>query len=322
MPFTKLKSRKLMESSEEGEIKFKDGLLAFKQRFEHKIIKKIGEGTFGHVFLSLFASQQYALKKIAVDGEEGISITTLREILILKKLDHKNIIKILDIITDIKHEKVEFDRKNVELYVVFPYYKFDLLNLLSKNEIAPNDIKYIAKQIVEGLKYLHKNKVIHRDLKSANILLDEKLNTVIADFGLARNFDKYENFTTGLITLWYRPPEILLGSSRYTEAVDIWSLGCIIAELYVRSPILPGENEMEQLQKIIYLCGTINERTFPGVSELKYYDNMSLPQGINKIKQLFSKFDKNLPDLLQSLLNVDPRKRLNSSQILHHPYFK
>ncbi len=219
-------------------------------------VNQVGEGTFGKVYkaklktfnkkLSHGKSEFVALKKILVENErEGFPITAIREIMILKKLNHPNIISLYDIITSKANAKNNF-KGNV--YLVFEYMEHDLSGLLArKYDFSVPMIKNIIKQIFKGTDFMHGDNIMHRDLKPANILVNNLGEVKIGDFGLARNFSKInisgsfsKKYTNGVVTLWYRAPELLLGSYFYGPSLDVWSLGCMLAELILGYPLFRG----------------------------------------------------------------------------------
>ncbi|CAI9551022.1 unnamed protein product [Staurois parvus] len=184
-----------------------------------------------------------ALKKVRLDNEkEGFPITAIREIKILRQLNHQSIINMKEIVTD----KGAF-------YLVFEYMDHDLMGLLESGLVHFNElhIKSFMKQLMEGLDYCHKKNFLHRDIKCSNILLNNRGQIKLADFGLARLYSSEERpYTNKVITLWYRPPELLLGEERYTPAIDVWSCGCILGELFTKKPIFQANQELAQLELI------------------------------------------------------------------------
>lgn len=207
-------------------------------------VDQVGEGTFGKVYKARYKSSNknnlkttsefVALKKILVDNEkEGFPLTAIREIMILKRLNHKNIINLLEIVTS-KPSQSNRNRGNV--YLVFDYMEHDLSGLICrKYDFTLAKIKCILKQILLGLEYLHDHNIIHRDIKGANILINNKGEVKLADFGLARLHNPNQNinkiYTNRVVTLWYRSPELLLGATNYGPAIDMWSVGCVFSEL-------------------------------------------------------------------------------------------
>lgn len=219
-------------------------------------LEQIGEGTYGQVYMAREkkTGEIVALKKIRMDNEkEGFPITAIREIKILKKLQHDNVIKLKEIVTSQGPEGDEQEKLGVDsnkykgnIYMVFEYMDHDLTGLADRPGLRFTipQIKCYMKQLLTGLHYCHINQVLHRDIKGSNLLIDNEGNLKLADFGLARSFsgDHNANLTNRVITLWYRPPELLLGATKYGPAVDMWSVGCIFAELLYGKPILLGKN--------------------------------------------------------------------------------
>lgn len=201
--------------------------------------KKIGSGTYSNVYEALDTefNQTVALKKIILNENEGIPSTTLREISILKILNHKNIINLLNII-----HKEEF------LIMVLEYVEYDLLTFIEKFQHTKLSLIH---QLIYGLHFIHSNNIIHRDLKPANILVTKHGQLKIADFGLARIVNLMDSgYSSEVITLWYRPPELLNNTAFYSFEVDIWSLGCIIYEIITNKPLFFGKNKEHQLELI------------------------------------------------------------------------
>lgn len=255
-------------------------------------VDQVGEGTFGKVYKAkiknvptggknLVQGQHVALKKILMDNEkEGFPITAIREIMILKRLNHQNIINLIEIVTSKPSEKNKL-RGNV--YLVFEYMEHDLAALIdNKISFSVSQIKCILFQILTGVQYMHSNNIIHRDIKGANILINNQGHVKIADFGLARihnpNPNVSKQYTNRVVTLWYRSPELLLGSTNYGPSVDIWSVGCLFSELLTGVSPFRGSKENEQVEKIFEKCGTPNEETWPRVSSLRYYSTLSPKQ--------------------------------------------
>nr|AEE62859.1 unknown [Dendroctonus ponderosae] len=184
-------------------------------------------------------------------------------------------------------------------------------------------------QLLNGLYYIHFNKILHRDMKAANVLITKGGILKLADFGLARAFSTSKTgvpnrFTNRVVTLWYRPPELLLGDRNYGPPVDLWGAGCIMAEMWTRSPIMQGNSEQQQLTLISQLCGSINPTSWPGVEKLDMYNNMELPQEQKrKVKERLRPYMKDpwAVDLLDKLLTLDPSKRLDADGALNHDFF-
>lgn len=296
---------------------------------KYEIIFKIGQGTFGEVFKAREdcpGGKVVALKKILMDNEqEGFPITALREIKILQLLKHENIVSLHEIC----RSKAQAMRKfKPSIFLVFEFCEHDLAGLLKNSEITfqPSEKKKIAHQLFNGLHYIHKNKILHRDMKTANILITRNGVLKLADFGLARAFSFRDRvkYTNRVVTLWYRPPELLLGEREYGPEVDMWGAGCIVAELWTGTPLMQGNTEQEQLNLICNLCGSITPEVWPGVTKLDLYRNMQLPDNkVRKIKERLRHFarDSHALDLLDKLFILDPSKRANSEDALDHDFF-
>ncbi|KAG8943456.1 serine/threonine protein kinase, CMGC, CDC2/CDK sub [Tulasnella sp. 424] len=294
--------------------------------------KKLGEGTFGQVFEATHKETRavVALKKILMHNEsQGLPITAVREIKLLKKLKHPNVIELVDLVfsdpTPEDKQKNGNDRKII--WMAFPYMDHDLAGLLKNPTISlqPSHIKLFMKQLLEGTSYLHRNHILHRDIKSANLLIDKEGCLKIADFGLARPISKEwgakRGFTNCVVTRWYRPPELLLGAKVYDGAVDMWGIGCILAEMFERNPIMQGQEDIHQLTLIFQLCGTPDESTWPGWRQLPGAEGYQPVHHQRMIGQRFRMLNNETSDLLIGLLTLDPSRRLTADQALDHVYF-
>ncbi|KAG4909303.1 hypothetical protein JHK87_055419 [Glycine soja] len=282
-------------------------------------LEQIGEGTYGQVYMAreIKTGEIVALKKIRMDNErEGFPITAIREIKILKKLHHENVINLKEIVTSPGPEKDEQGRPDGNkykggIYMVFEYMDHDLTGLADRPgmRFTVPQIKCYMRQLLTGLHYCHVNQVLHRDIKGSNLLIDNEGNLKLADFGLARSFSNEHNanLTNRVITLWYRPPELLLGTTRYGPAVDMWSVGCIFAELLHGKPIFPGKDEPEQLNKIFELCGAPDEVNWPGVSKTPWYNQFKPTRPMKRrLREVFRHFDRHALELLEKMLTLDP----------------
>jgi len=291
-------------------------------------IEKIGEGTYGIVYKARDkVTQQFvALKKIRLETEsEGVPSTAIREISLLKELEHPAIVQLLDV--------VHSDQK---LYLVFEFLDKDLKKFMDDYAAVqrlagvtdphlglPEDlVKSYLRQLLEGISYCHKHRVLHRDLKPQNLLIDSHGAIKLADFGLARAFGlPVRSYTHEVVTLWYRAPEILLGSKFYSCSVDTWSLGCIAAEMISRRPLFPGDSEIDQLFRIFRSLGTPTEALWPGVSSLPDYKPVFPrwePQGITQVLPLT--LAPGGHDLLTQLLEYNPDRRISAKAALEHEY--
>ncbi|KAL3850215.1 hypothetical protein ACJIZ3_012097 [Penstemon smallii] len=298
-------------------------------------LEMIGEGTFGQVYMAkeTETGEIVALKKIRMDkGREGFPFTAIREIKILQKLDHENVIKLKEVVISTDPEKHESGRPEDNKYkggifMVLEYMDHDLTGLAARPGIkfSVPQIKCYMQQLLKGLHYCHVNEVLHRDLKGSNLLIDNKGNLKLADFGLARfsPVERNADLTNNVITLRYRPPELLLGTTKYDKAVDMWSVGCIFGELLNGTPIFDAIDEVGQLRKIFDICGTPTEANWPGVSKLPLYNQLNL-KGLVKgrLRQHFKHFDPHALDLLDRMLDLVPNLRISANDALDAYYFR
>ncbi|KAL1409496.1 Cyclin-dependent kinase catalytic subunit [Vanrija albida] len=282
-------------------------------------LEKVGEGTYGVVYKArdVNTGQIVALKKIRLEAEdEGVPSTSIREISLLKELSKDdNIVKLFDIV-----------HSDSKLYLVFEFLDLDLKRYMDsigdKDGLGPNMVKKFCYQLVKGLYYCHAHRVLHRDLKPQNLLIDKEGNLKLADFGLARAFGiPLRTYTHEVVTLWYRAPEVLLGSRHYSTAIDMWSVGCIFAEMAMRQPLFPGDSEIDEIFRIFRLLGTPNEDVWPGVKQLPDY-KATFPQwNAVDLKTAVRGLDANGLDLLAQTLIYDPAHRISAKRALQHPYF-
>ncbi|GIY09024.1 cyclin-dependent kinase 9 [Caerostris darwini] len=297
---------------------------------KYEKLAKIGQGTFGEVFKAVHRSSRkvVALKKVLMENEkEGFPITALREIKILQLLKHENIVNLIEICSSKATSSSKYPRTT--FYLVFDFCEHDLAGLLSnvKVKFSLGEIKMIMKQILRGLYFIHSNKILHRDMKAANILITKNGVLKLADFGLARAFGGYNQpnrYTNRVVTLWYRPPELLLGERNYGPPIDIWGAGCIMAEMWTRSPIMQGVNEQHQLNLICQFCGSIVPETFPGCETLELYKQIRLPKDLKrKVKERLKPWvkDENALELLDKMLQIHPSRRIDSDNALDHDFF-
>lgn len=289
----------------------------------YKDLSIIGEGTFGQVYKARDPDKgtYVALKRVRLENErDGFPITAVREIKILRQLNHKNIVNLIEIVTD-KTDVLEFRKDRGSFYLVFEYMDHDLMGLLVSGKVtfSENNIAHIMIQLLEGLRYCHRNNFLHRDIKCSNILVNNDGQVKLADFGLARlyNSDDVERpYTNKVITLWYRPPELLLGEERYGKPVDVWSCGCILGELFTKEPMFRGATELAQLDKIFAVCGTDSSllREYPTYKPKKLYPR--------RLRTDYMKLPPLALDLLDQMLLLDPRKRISCEAALEHDWFK
>jgi cyclin-dependent kinase 9 len=330
---------------------------------KYEKITKIGQGTFGEVFKarlrrkeagSKSGDQLVALKKILMENEkEGFPITALREIKILQLLKHDNVVNLIEICRCKPKNNVSNNsssgissnnnsRNNpltaaaaspipspkATFYLVFEFCEHDLAGLISNSNVKFTlpDVKKVMQQLLEGLYFIHSNKILHRDMKAANILITKEGVLKLADFGLARaiSVSKQNRYTNRVVTLWYRPPELLLGERNYGPPVDLWGAGCIMAEMWTRSPIMQGTSEQHQLTLISQLCGSITPDVWPGVEKLELFNKMDLKKDLRRrVKERLGPMVKDpfAQDLLDRLLTLDPQKRIDADSALNHDFF-
>jgi len=281
-------------------------------------VEKIGEGTYGVVYRARDRNtgMTIALKKIRLEQEEeGVPSTAIREISLLKELDHNNVVRLEDV--------VHSDKK---LYLVFEYLDLDLKKHMDSHPTFGTDhrlVKYYLYQMLQGIAYCHSHRVLHRDLKPQNLLLDRQNNSLkLADFGLARAFGiPVRAYTHEVVTLWYRAPEILLGAKHYSTPVDVWSLGCIFAEMINMKPLFPGDSEIDELFKIFRLLGTPNEQTWPGVSQFADFKDTFPKWDRVPWRDMVPSLDQMGLDLLSQMLRYEPQHRITARAAVQHPYF-
>ncbi|KAL9255347.1 putative serine/threonine-protein kinase [Drosera capensis] len=290
-----------------------------RQAESFKKLDKIGQGTYSNVYKARDLEQKkvVALKKVRFDNLEPESVRFMaREIHILRRLDHPNIIKLKGLVTS---------RMSCSLYLIFEYMEHDLSGLASHPAVkfTESQVKCYMQQLLRGLDHCHSRGILHRDIKGSNLLIDNNGILKIADFGLANFFDPRQNhpLTSRVVTLWYRPPELLLGATLYGAAVDLWSTGCILAELYAGKPIMPGRTEVEQLHKIFKLCGSPSE---------EYWKKSKLPHATifkpqhpyrRCVAETFKEFPAPALSLMEILLSVDPADRGSAASALKSEFF-
>ncbi|KAK1943964.1 Cyclin-dependent kinase 1 [Phytophthora citrophthora] len=280
-------------------------------------VEKVGEGTYGIVYKArdLTTGRIVALKKIRLEpDEEGIPSTAMREISLLKELSsHPNVVYLYDAVY----------QKN-KLYLVFEFVEQDLKRCLEKlpARMEVFQVKSYLYQLLAGIAFCHANRVLHRDLKPQNLLIDQYGNLKLGDFGLAREYGvPLRRYTHEVVTLWYRAPEVLLGAKHYSTPVDSWSIGCIFAEMVNKQPLFPGDSEIDELFRIFRVLGTPNEAMWPGVSTLPDYKTTFpqwRPQPLNKV---VPQLDRVGLDLLSRLLVYDPSGRISARAAMSHPWF-
>ncbi|OBA27678.1 Pkinase-domain-containing protein [Hanseniaspora valbyensis NRRL Y-1626] len=305
---------------------------------KYKQLEKLGKGTYATVYTGINkkTGQLVALKEIKLDPEEGTPSTAIREISLMKELKHENIVRLYDVIHTEEKLTLVFEKMDNDLrkYMDLVYKERCKLQQQSPSSLDASLVKFFAFQLLNGTNYCHENKILHRDLKPQNLLINKNLQLKIGDFGLARAFGlPVSSFSSDVVTLWYRSIDVLLGSKSYFTSIDTWSIGCIIAEMISGVPLFKGANEDDQILKIFQVIGYPRERDLLNSGwyvNLPKYDAKSwdfVKSGLDTIHSLANILKLNLEthyltlDLLVKLLQLDPMKRLSTLEALEHPYF-
>ncbi|NXX23286.1 ICK kinase, partial [Podargus strigoides] len=279
-------------------------------------IRQLGDGTYGSVLLgrSVESGELIAIKKMKRKFYSWEECMNLRELKSLKKLNHANVVKLKEVI-----------RENDHLYFVFEYMKENLYQLMKeRNKLFPESVvRNIMYQILQGLAFIHKHGFFHRDLKPENLLCMGPELVKIADFGLAREIRSRPPYTDYVSTRWYRAPEVLLRSTSYSSPIDIWAVGCIMAEVYTLRPLFPGASEIDTIFKICQVLGTPKKNDWPEGYQLSASMNFRWPQCVpNNLKTLIPNASSEAVQLMRDMLQWDPKKRPTASQALRYPYFQ
>lgn len=291
---------------------------------EFQCLNRIEEGTYGVVYRAKDkrTDEIVALKRLKMEKEkEGFPITSLREINTLLKGQHPNIVTVREIVVGSNMDKI---------FIVMDYVEHDLKSLMEtmkhkKQVFLPGEVKCLIQQLMRAVAHLHDNWILHRDLKTSNLLLSHKGILKVGDFGLAREYGSpLKEYTSVVVTLWYRAPELLLGCREYSTPIDVWSCGCIFAELLAMGPLFPGKSEVDQLNRIFKDLGTPNERVWPGYDQLPLVKKMTFSEyPVSQIRKKFAAQTSELGlSMLQGLLTYDPKQRLTADAALKHSYFK
>jgi cyclin-dependent kinase 7 len=291
----------------------------------HNYIKTrqvLGSGTYGEVTKAYIKNadgtpgRAVAVKKLFLQKQatEGLDITALRDIKFLRELHHPNIIEMVDVFLE-----------NGKVKMVMECCKTDLEKMMrQKIASTPEDIKCYMLQLLEGIAFCHSQFILHRDLKPGNLLVNSDGILKITDFGLARLFGReQERLSPEAVTIWYRPPELLYGATKYTTTSDMWAVGCIFAEMWLGRPLFstePPHTELAQLRTIFSFLGTPTEKDWPTLAKLPLFVQFD-PQAPAPFELTFQGLPLDAIDLLKNLLALNPTKRLTAAEALKHPYF-
>ncbi|XP_050212556.1 probable serine/threonine-protein kinase At1g54610 [Mercurialis annua] len=281
-------------------------------------IDKVGQGTYSNVYKARDrdTGKVVALKKVKFDTSEPESVKFMaREIMMLQKLDHPNVVKL---------EGIATSRMQYSLYLVFEFMQSDLATIITRPEgsLTEPQVKLYMQQLLSGLHHCHERGILHRDIKGSNLLIDKNGMLKIADFGLANCYSSDHNkrpLTSRVVTLWYRAPELLLGSTDYGVGIDLWSVGCLLAEMFAGRPIMPGRTEVEQLHRIFKLCGTPSENYW---KKLRLSTTFRPPKSYKpSLFEAFGEFPESSLGLLSTLLALDPAYRGSAASALQNDFF-
>lgn len=296
-------------------------VLTYREGSIYERVLQVGEGTYGKVFKArnVDTGRMAALKRLRMESEkDGMPITAVREIKLLQSLRHSSIVALREIMIE-----------SGSIYMAFEYLDHDLAGLLANPELQLNqaNVKFLFRQMVDGLAYLHHKGILHRDIKGSNILVDNQGHIKLADFGLARTIDKSNpnaHYTNRVITLWYKPPELLLGATVYSGEIDVWGMGCLLVELFNRKAIFRAQDEIGQLTTIFDVMGTPDKATWPNINELPWscmlLPNEPKPSRFDEVYGSLLKTNACI-DLAKKLLALNPVERISAEKALQHEYF-
>lgn len=290
----------------------KDPITATVLRYDS--LTEIGSGTFGTVYSAVRGGRRYALKHYTYSAAP-IHTTTVREIRALRAISHPNVVAIEEVVV-----------QRGSLWVVFPLADTDLSRLLGGRPLAPADQRTVLAGILRGVEQIHGRGLLHRDLKTANVLIGwpenrgpgSPLSVSICDLGMARPVAR--DMTPGVVTLWYRAPELLLGATRYGPSVDMWSIGCILYEIAAGTPLFRDESEIAVLERIVGVCGPITPQSMPLAATYPLFSRLVLPQ-VARATTPLSGLAAPTRDLLEAMIALDPERRISVADALSHPFF-
>mmetsp|Transcript_57535 Transcript_57535/g.65636 ORF Transcript_57535/g.65636 Transcript_57535/m.65636 type:complete len:366 (-) Transcript_57535:171-1268(-) len=281
----------------------------------YKITKTLGDGTFGSVVKAVEKSTGdiVAIKKMKKKYTNWDECINLKEVISLTKLSHPNIVRLKEVIRD-----------RDELMFVFEYLDVNVYQLIKDRQkmLPEREIRNVVYDTLQGLAYMHKNNYFHRDIKPENLLVYKK-TVKIADFGLAREIDLKQLCTDYVSTRWYRAPEVILRSTKYGPAIDIFAVGAVMAELYTYRPLFPGASEIDQIHKLCAVLGTPSSMNWPEGHKLASKIGFTFPNKVaTSLSTLIPNASSDAINILASMLHWDPAKRPTASELLQHPYFQ
>lgn len=288
----------------------------------YELIKPIGHGAYGVVIScnDTVTEQRVAIKKVPKAFDDVVDAKRVsREIKLLRFMNHENMMSVINIVRPPTLDQFR------DVYIVSPLMETDLHRIIySRQDLSSDHVQYFVYQILRALKYMHSANVIHRDLKPSNLLLNSNCELKICDFGLARGLEEKQELTEYVVTRWYRAPEIMLSCQKYSKAIDVWSVGCIFAELLNRRPIFPGDNYIHQLKLIHATLGSPTDQDLHFVTSAKARRFMK-SQKFRKRQNFARLYPTAVADavtLLQAMLVFDPKKRITVEQALKHPHLE
>eukprot|EP00906_Rhabdomonas_costata_P001631 RCo002664 len=295
-----------------------DQIFEIPERYE--LLGCIGKGAFGTVVSARSREGRVAIKKISIREDNILEVKRLvREVCLLRHFDHENIIGLKDIL------EPSYEGKFEEIYIVSDLMDTDLHQIIrSSQPLSGEHIQFFLYQLLRGLKPIHCARVLHRDLKPSNVVINSNCDLKICDFGLAREQDLENDMTDYVATRWYRAPELLMQWREYSGAVDVWSVGCIFAELLLRKPLFPGKNYLDQLHLIMDVVGTPSSRDIEGIGSEKarnYLRQLQPKRERRNFCKIFPAASDNAIDLLERMLQFNPFSRVTVLEALEHPYF-
>jgi cyclin-dependent kinase 7 len=271
-------------------------------------LRQLGRGAYGKIYLVSVNNKEMALKRIKANSEEGVDLSAIREIKILREIQHPHIIRVFDV----------FSEKKKRMCLLMEYIPFDLRNIINQKSFFFNELEAveIVYQMLQAMDFLHRKAILHRDIKPSNILITSQGVCKLIDFGLARTFDaRNDPLTKNVCTRWYRSPEILYGAQYYGTKVDIWSLGCVFAELVLGKPLFMGSSEIDQLSKIFGIRGNPKVENWPEVKKLPLYfefdDCFEVP-----MKKILVNSSAEMVTAVENMLNLNPNRRPSAEELL------